>query len=304
MKGSLSVSILSYLDLPKSLRLLSNHKFSLLLMFFSVGVFIAAFAVETIAAPQKISQAVPGVSINRPTLKLGSQGERVSELQAALKLLGFYTDAVDGNYNSSTASAVSQFKQAAGLNPDGIVDAITWQRLFPSQPIAASTSTSPPAAAVARPTLNLNNPVIVPAQSSNINRAGAKPEPRPAQPRQTQTSQPQRSTVRPATTSTKPKPRPAQARTPQIPRFERSPGIQYTAQGLPILRLGNRGSEVRRLQEVLKKLGFLSGDVDGDFGPTTETAVKAAQKRYGLEADGVAGGGTWEVLLGRLQQQR
>jgi peptidoglycan hydrolase-like protein with peptidoglycan-binding domain len=31
----------------------------------------------------------------------------------------------------------------------------------------------------------------------------------------------------------------------------------------------------------------------------TEEAVKAAQKRYGLEPDGVVGGATWEVLLRR-----
>jgi peptidoglycan hydrolase-like protein with peptidoglycan-binding domain len=302
MKGSLSVSILNYLDSRKPFRILSTNKFYWLLLLFSVPAFIASSAIATIAAPQKISQATPAVTINRPTLNLGSQGERVSELQAALKLLGFYTGAVDGNYNNTTASAVSQFKQAAGLKPDGIVDAITWQRLFPSQPIAASTLAAP------KPTANSTKPVVVPAQANNINRTVPQPEPRPAQPRQTTTPKPQKTTVRPATPRTTqtrpPQTRPPQTRTPQIPRFERTPGIQYTPEGLPILRLGNRGSEVGKLQEVLKKLGFLSGDIDGDFGPTTETAVKAAQKRYGLEADGVAGGGTWEVLLGRSQRQR
>lgn len=302
MKGSLSISILSYLGSLKSFSFSSTNKFNWLLVSSSVPVFIAASAVVTIAAPQKISQVIPGVSINRPTLNLGSQGERVSELQAALKLLGFYTGAVDGNYNNATASAVSQFKQAAGLKPDGIVDAITWQRLFPSQPItAASTSTAP------KPTPNSTKPVIIPSQATNINRTVPPPEPRPAQPRQTTTPKPQ-STVRPTQTRTTPtrtiQTRPPQTRTPQIPRFERTPGIQYTPEGLPILRLGNRGSEVRRLQEVLKKLGFLSSDIDGDFGPTTEAAVKAAQQRYGMEVDGVAGGGTWQVLLGRLQRQR
>ncbi|MBC1258936.1 peptidoglycan-binding domain-containing protein, partial [Trichormus variabilis] len=73
----------------------------------------------------------------------------------------------------------------------------------------------------------------------------------------------------------------------------------YTSEGLPILRIGLRGSEVVKLQQQLKKLGFLKGDADGDFGETTESAVKAAQKRYGLEADGVVGGSTWEVLLRR-----
>jgi peptidoglycan hydrolase-like protein with peptidoglycan-binding domain len=43
----------------------------------------------------------------------------------------------------------------------------------------------------------------------------------------------------------------------------------------------------------------LDEGIDGDFGPTTETAVKALQKRYGLEPDGVVGGSTWEILLRR-----
>ncbi|MDZ7957190.1 MAG: peptidoglycan-binding protein [Aulosira sp. DedQUE10] len=291
MKGSLSLSILSYLDSLKSFRFLSSNKFDWLLLFSSVPVLIAASAVVTIAAPQKISQATPGVNINRPTLNIGSQGERVSELQAALKLLGFYTGNVDGIYSTNTATAVSRFKQAAGLNPDGIVDTVTWQRLFPNQAITASTATSP------QPTPK-STPALIAAPANNPNRNVPKPEPKPAQPRQNTTPKPQRTPSRQPTTRTTPTP------TTQIPRFERTPGIQYTTEGLPILRLGNRGSEVGKLQEVLKKLGFLNSGIDGDFGPTTEAAVKAAQSRYRLEPDGVAGGGTWDVLLGRLQRQR
>nr|WP_313933724.1 peptidoglycan-binding protein [Calothrix sp. FACHB-168] len=298
MKGGLSFSILSYLNAIKFSPASSTYKLNWLLVLASVPVLIAASTVVTNAAPQKIAQANPNVNLNRPTLGIGSQGERVSELQAALKLLGFYTGPVDGNYTANTASAVSRFKQAAGLNPDGIVDTATWQKLFPGQAVATAPSPAPKPTP-AKPT------AVAPAQAGNIRRATTpQPEPKPAQPRQTTKPKPQpRSTTRPATTRPA-NTRPTQPRTPQIPRFERTPGIQYTPEGLPILRLGNRGSEVGRLQEILKRLGFLSGDVDGDFGPTTEAAVKAAQSRYGLEADGVAGGGTWYVLLERSQRQR
>ncbi len=70
-------------------------------------------------------------AIVRPALKLGSRGEAVFELQAALKLLGFYADTVDGIFSQSTARAVSQFQEAAGLAADGIVGQDTWNRLFP-----------------------------------------------------------------------------------------------------------------------------------------------------------------------------
>jgi N-acetylmuramoyl-L-alanine amidase len=73
-------------------------------------------------------------AIVRPALKLGSRGEAVLELQAALKLLGFYADTVDGIFSQSTARAVSQFQEAAGLAADGAVGPDTWNRLFPVAP--------------------------------------------------------------------------------------------------------------------------------------------------------------------------
>jgi N-acetylmuramoyl-L-alanine amidase len=76
-------------------------------------------------------------AIVRPALKLGSRGSEVIELQAALKLLGFYTDTVDGIFAQSTAAAVSKFQEAAGTTPDGIVGQDTWNRLFPATPNAS-----------------------------------------------------------------------------------------------------------------------------------------------------------------------
>ncbi|MBW4560813.1 MAG: peptidoglycan-binding protein [Mojavia pulchra JT2-VF2] len=302
MKGSLSVSILRYSNLLKLLRFLNTNKFYWVILLYSVPLFITSSALVTIAAPQNISQAIPGANINRPTLNIGSQGERVSELQAALKLLGFYTGAVDGIYNDTTASAVFRFKQAAGLNPDGIVDNLTWQRLFPSQPIVASTVPAPNPAP---------NPaaVIVPSQATNIRRVNPISEPKPAQPRQATSAREQKTTptrtkpnrttpTRTAPTRTKP------VRTNPFANSPQKPNLQYTSEGFPILRLGNSGSEVAKLQELLKKQGFLESGIDGDFGPTTETALKAAQRRYDLEADGVAGAATWEILLERSQRQR
>jgi peptidoglycan hydrolase-like protein with peptidoglycan-binding domain len=81
-------------------------------------------------------------AIVRRTLKEGSRGSEVSELQAALKLLGFYSDTVDGIFSQSTAKAVSKFQEAAGRVPDGIVGQDTWNRLFPA---SSSDSVNPAA---------------------------------------------------------------------------------------------------------------------------------------------------------------
>ena len=80
--------------------------------------------------------AQTGAMIVRPAIKLGSRGEEVIELQAALKLLGFYTGTVDGIFSQSTARAVSEFQETAGLAPDAIVGQDTWNRLFPATPSA------------------------------------------------------------------------------------------------------------------------------------------------------------------------
>ncbi len=64
----------------------------------------------------------------------------------------------------------------------------------------------------------------------------------------------------------------------------------------PILRRGAKGDAVYRLQKRLVNLGFLGIAPDGEFGELTEKAVKAAQQKYKLEADGVVGGATWNAI--------
>ena len=66
---------------------------------------------------------------------------------------------------------------------------------------------------------------------------------------------------------------------------------------MPVLQLGMQGPAVARLQERLRTLGFFKGVVDGVFGAETQNAVKAAQQRLKLGADGVVGSGTWRALL-------
>lgn len=72
-----------------------------------------------------------------------------------------------------------------------------------------------------------------------------------------------------------------------------SPALAYES---TTLRNGSRGEEVRRLQQALISLGFLSGSADGIFGRQTEKAVRAFQKKNGLSADGLAGLKTQSAL--------
>ena len=70
--------------------------------------------------------------------------------------------------------------------------------------------------------------------------------------------------------------------------------------GLPILKRGMVGEVVRAAQFLLNGRGASCGryGADGEFGPQTEAAVLAFQRRNGLEADGIVGPQTWAKLLG------
>lgn len=59
----------------------------------------------------------------------------------------------------------------------------------------------------------------------------------------------------------------------------------------------NLSADVKALQETLNLLGFDAGKADGKFGSGTEAVVKEFQTKNDLEADGVVGSGTWQVLL-------
>ncbi|MCW5722853.1 MAG: N-acetylmuramoyl-L-alanine amidase [Devosia sp.] len=64
-----------------------------------------------------------------------------------------------------------------------------------------------------------------------------------------------------------------------------------------LLKRGSRGAAVRALQELINRaVGAPAVKVDGDFGPATELAVKAAQQRLGLVIDGIAGPQTMTAL--------
>ncbi|NES86919.1 MAG: peptidoglycan-binding protein [Moorea sp. SIO2B7] len=114
-------------------------------------IFLTSYFLLVTLLPS-IAQQSSLPEISRPSLRIGSRGSVVSELQAALKLLGYYDGSVNGIYSESSAIAVSRFQQAAGLEVNGIVNSATWQRLFPSTPPKVATPTSSSNTSTNRPT--------------------------------------------------------------------------------------------------------------------------------------------------------
>lgn len=68
-----------------------------------------------------------------------------------------------------------------------------------------------------------------------------------------------------------------------------------------VLKPGTTGSDVMEVQALLKKIGYDTGPADGRFGPRTQSAVAAFQRRFGLVPDGVVGANTWRALEGFLR---
>ena len=64
----------------------------------------------------------------------------------------------------------------------------------------------------------------------------------------------------------------------------------------PTIRRGAKGDLVTQLQRFLAQDGS-SLTIDGIFGQGTQSAVRAFQRKYGLDVDGIVGPQTWGQLL-------
>lgn len=98
---------------------------------------------------------------------------------------------------------------------------------------------------------------------------------------------------------------------PQAGTVSDSKSPARSGAGDTLLRDGSRGTDVSTLQEKLNQLGIKDANgrplqTDGRYGPKTEDAVEAFQRREGLNVDGVAGPKTEAALarsLAALQPQ-
>ena len=73
-----------------------------------------------------------------PALHNGSQGEKVWKLQERLQALGYYTDAVDGQFGPGTREAVIAFQKKNGLDADGMAGEETQRVLYSYEAIPNS----------------------------------------------------------------------------------------------------------------------------------------------------------------------
>ena len=235
------------------------------------------------------------------SLKLGSQGDEVRNVQKKLKELGFYKGTVDGDFGEGTEKAVKAFQKQYGLTVDGKVGNATLAKL------AAAKQTAKPAAT---PT---PKPTATPSYSTNtyLRNGNSGKQVKQMQERLIALNY----LVGTATSSFD------NATEAGVLAFQRrhtsyADGVAgpetlkalYSSSahkasspsgiiGISLKEGSTSTSAVRLLQQKLKTLGFYTGSVDGAFGAGTTDAVKAFQRANGLTADGVAGGGTLNRLF-------
>ncbi|NMD37125.1 MAG: hypothetical protein GYA87_00395 [Christensenellaceae bacterium] len=70
-----------------------------------------------------------------------------------------------------------------------------------------------------------------------------------------------------------------------------------------LLKNGSKGEEVENIQKQLSVLGYYSDKIDGQFGNGTKNAVVWFQNQHGLDADGLVGPSTYNLLFSNEAQQ-
>ena len=260
-----------------------------------------------------LGTAEPGASPTaEPALKRGSSGERVTALQQKLKNLGYYTGTVDGDYGDGTVKAVKAFQSRNGLTADGVAGEATLKLIHSGNAKKAATP-SPKPTATPKPT----------SSALRVGSTGAKVKSmqqrlkalgyytgsvdgtfgegtRKALVAFQKANGLTADGVAGTATLNKLHSSSAKSAVSVSSNATSRPAMRtYVASTLSsyrYLQQGSRGSDVKKLQQRLKDLGYFSGSVSGDFGADTEMALRAFQERNGLWVDGVAGEDTQRML--------
>src|SRR5436190_21488061 len=67
------------------------------------------------------------------TLRLGTHGNEVRQIEQRLKDLNLYGGPIDGAFGGGVESGVKAFQRSHRLDPDGVVGPDTWRALFPEK---------------------------------------------------------------------------------------------------------------------------------------------------------------------------
>jgi peptidoglycan hydrolase-like protein with peptidoglycan-binding domain len=178
-------------------------------------LFILVLGVSALIVPAAFAAERAGKHLGERTLRPGTSGPDVRELQRALRQAGFKV-ALDGSYGSGTLRAVKRFQRASRLPSSGTVGRRTVQALKRA----------------------------LRGGAANVNAGGFDPE---------------------SPTS--------------------NGGYHSLGDRIPVKR-GMQGHDIRVLQDFLRRAG-VKVSIDGEFGSSTERAVKAFETANQRTVDGI-----------------
>ena len=219
------------------------------------------------------------------SLRMGDSGSAVKDLQTKLKKLGYYDGTVDSTFGSGTYAAVRAFQKKYNLTADGVAGSETLKKLDSAYKNADSdkdddslrkgaTGSAVKDLQTKLKKLGFYN-AYVDGSYGDTTVAAVKA----FQKKYNLTAD-------------------GVAGSETLKKLDSAykNADSNTSTDDDSLRKGATGTAVKTLQTNLKKLGFYTAYVDGSFGATTESAVKAFQRKYGLTADGVAGSATLKKI--------
>ena len=219
------------------------------------------------------------------SLRMGDSGSAVKDLQTKLKKLGYYDGTVDSTFGSGTYAAVKAFQKKYNLTADGVAGSETLKKLNTAYKNADSdkddgslrkgaTGSAVKDLQTKLKKLGFYN-ASIDGDYGDTTVAAVKA----FQKKYNLTAD-------------------GVAGSETLKKLDSAykNADSNTSTDDDSLRKGATGTAVKTLQTNLKKLGFYTAYVDGSFGATTERAVKAFQKKYGLTADGVAGSATLKKI--------
>lgn len=198
----------------------------------------------------------PDTRAEAASLKQGSRGTEVKQLQQNLIGLGFLEGTADGQYGAKTKEAVKDFQAEFGLSADGTAGDATQAAIYN---------------AVVRLQVELKKAGYAPGTADGHFGGNTK---KALQKFQAKNGLKETGAANKATWAV---------------LDARSEGIRGGA-------AVQAGTQMKQMQQALIGLGYLNGTADGINGPKTREAVRKYQKAYGLAADGVAGADTMTSL--------
>ena len=219
------------------------------------------------------------------SLRMGDSGSAVKDLQTKLKKLGYYDGTVDSTFGSGTYAAVKAFQKKYNLTADGVAGSETLKKLDSAYKNADSDKDDDSlrkgatGSAVKNLQTKLKKLGFYNASSDGDYGDTTVAAVKAFQKKYNLTAD-------------------GVAGSETLKKLDTAykNADSNTSTDDDSLRKGATGTAVKTLQTNLKKLGFYTAYVDGSFGATTESAVKAFQKKYGLTADGVAGSATLKKI--------